>query len=122
MRKTAETLKTFFSGFSIPAYTLDSVPDSVTLPYITYPLTEPEWNTQASFYCQVWYPKKQLADLLAKADAITSAIGATGIKFDIEGGYIVIYPSSPLVQVMSDDYSQSAYIMLSINTYKMPGE
>ena len=120
MRKTAETLKEYFSAFDLPAYTLDSVPDTVTLPYITYPLTEPEWNEQANFYCQVWYPKRQLSDLLAKADEIVADIG-TMKRFPIEGGCIVLYPSSPLIQIMSDDLTQSAYITLAINAYHMPG-
>lgn len=121
MKKTAKTLKTFFSGFQIPAYTLQSVPDDVKLPYITYPLTEPEWNEQASFYCQVWYPKKKLEQLLAKADEIVSAIG-TMKQFEQEGGYVVLYPSTPLVQILNDDYTQSAYINLIINAYHMPGD
>ena len=120
MQKAAQALKTLFSSFDIPAYTLDSVPDEVELPYITFPLIEPEWNEQASFYCQVWYPKKRLADLLAKADAIVQYIGEM-LKIEIEGGYLVIYPSSPLMQVQSDEGSQSVYIMLIINAYHMPG-
>lgn len=121
MINTAKTLKTFFSSFGIPAYTLESVPETVELPYITYPLTEPEWSEQASFYCQVWYPKKRLAELLAKADQITAAIG-TGKRFEQDGGIMVLYPSTPLTQILTDDYSQSAYINLSINAYHKPGD
>jgi hypothetical protein len=123
MLNTASTLKTFFSGFDLPAYTLDSVPDEVTLPYITYPLMEPEWNEQASFYCQVWYPKNRLGELLAKADEIVGEIGEMKeFEFGDEKGYLVLYPSTPLIQILSDDYSQSAYINLSINAYHMPGD
>lgn len=121
MKTTAQTLKTFFSGFDIPAYTLQSVPDEVKLPYLTYQLIEPEWNEQASMYCRVWYPKKRLPDLLAKADQIVAAIG-TGKEFAQTGGYIVLYPSTPLIQIMSDEHTQSAHIMLTINAYHMPGE
>ena len=123
MLNTAATLKTFFSGFDLPAYTLDSVPDDVTLPYITFPLTEPEWNEQASFYCQVWYPKRRLTELLTKADQIVAAIGEMK-EFELADskGYLVLYPSTPLIQILSDDYSQSAYIMLSINAYHLPGD
>ena len=121
MLNTAMTLKTFFSSFSLPAYTLESVPDTVTLPYITFPLIEPEWNEQANFYCQVWYPKKKLEELLIKADQIVAAIG-TMKKFEQNGGYLVLYPSTPLIQILSDEETQSAYINLSINAYHMPGE
>ena len=120
MLNTAAKLKLFFSGFGLPAYTLESVPDEVDLPYITYPLTEPEWNQQGTFYCQVWYPKDRLQDLLTKADQITAAIG-TGVKIKMTEGYLVIYPATPLIQIMTDEHTQSAYINLLINAYKMPG-
>jgi hypothetical protein len=117
---TAQTLKTFFSGFGIPAYAQSSVPEKTELPYITYPLVEPEWNEQATFYCQVWYRKNSLGALLAKADQIMAAIG-TGIVVPMTGGYLAIYPSTPQTQIRTDDYSQSAYINLAINAYQMPG-
>ena len=121
MLNTAAKLKMFFSGFDLPAYTTDSVPETVELPYITYPLIEPEWNEQASFHCQVWYPKRQLEALLRKADEITGALGESK-KITLTEGYLVIYPSTPLIQIRSDDYSQSAYILLSLNAYHMPGQ
>lgn len=121
MLNTAATLKTFFGSFGLPAYTLQSVPDEVTLPYITYPLTEPEWNQQANTYCQVWYPKNQLEALLTKADQITAAIG-TGVLIEQPKGYLAVYPTTPLIQIMSDEETQSAYINLLINAYHMPGD
>lgn len=120
MLNTAATLKEFYSSFDLPAYTLSSVPDEVTLPYITFPLEEPEWDRQKTTYCQVWYPKNRLADLLAKADQIAAAIG-TMKKFTQTGGYVVLYPSTPLIQILSDESTQSAYISLTINAYHLPG-
>lgn len=121
MLNTAKTLKTFFSGFGLPAYTLTSVPEEVELPYITYPLIEPEWNEQASFYCQVWYPQNRLEDLLKKADLIVQNVGEMR-KIKMDEGYLVLYPSTPLIQILTDEYSQSAYITLSINAYHLPGD
>lgn len=121
MLNTAAKLKLFFSQFGLPAYTTQSVPEEVELPYISYLLVEPEWNEQTSMYCQIWYPKKRLEDLLTKADQVVEAIGECK-KITMPGGYLVIYPSTPLIQIMSDDYSQSAYIMLSINAYHLPGQ
>lgn len=121
MLNTAKTLKTFFSGFGLPAYTLDSVPDNVELPYISYPLTEPEWNEQTNFYCQVWYLKKNLTALITKADQILAAIG-TGVTIPMSGGYLAIYPSTPQMQIRTDEQTQCAYISLALNAYHMPGE
>ena len=120
MLNTAAKLKAFFSGFGLPAYTLASVPTEVELPYIAYRLIEPEWNKQADTYCQVYYPKNQLEELLTKTDQIAAAIG-TGIKITMPGGYLVLYPSQPFSQIMADEHTQSAYISLIINAYHMPG-
>ena len=120
MKATAIALKTFVGSFGLPAYTADSVPDDVSVPYLTYPLTEPEWNQKASFYIQGWFRSSSNTELTEKADEIISAIG-TGININTASGYLVIYPDSPLVQTLVDGDIRSFYINLSINVYQMPG-
>ena len=120
MYKAAAALKTFFSGFGVPAYAQDSVPDDVQLPYITYSLSVPEWNQKASMYAQVWDRTKSNAGIIQKADQITAAIGE-GKKIPLDGGYLVIWPETPLIQIMVDGDFRSAYINLSVNTYHLPG-
>jgi hypothetical protein len=114
-------LKTFFSGFGIPAYAENSVPEEIQLPYITYPLIQPEWDEQASFYVQVWYRKNNLSALLSKADQITAAIG-NGARFDFNGGIIELFTSTPKIQTLTDEDSQRAYINMIIRAYCNPGE
>jgi len=121
MYQAAAALKTFFSGFGLPAYAEDSVPDDVELPYITYSLSAPEWNTKASMNARVWDRTTSNAGIIGKADQITAAIGTTGKKIPVEGGYLIIWPESPLIQIMVDGDYRSAYINLSINTYQLPG-
>ena len=120
MRATAKALKTYFSSFGIPAYTVDTIPKDVSVPYLVYPLSEPEWNQKSSFYVQGWYRSTSNAALATKADEIVSAIG-TGIKLDTGVGYVSIYPESPLVQMITDGDYRSFYINLSLNAYQMPG-
>ena len=120
MYQAAAALKTFFSGFGLPAYSTDSVPDDVQLPYIAYSVSVPEWNQKASMYVQVWDRSKSNDLIMRKADQITSAIG-TGHKIERDGGYLVIWPESPLIQIMVDGDFRSAYINLSVNAYNMPG-
>ena len=67
MYRTAAALKTFFSGFGLPAYAADSVPDDVELPYITYSMSVPEWNQKASLFAQVW--DRRIPDHLAGVSA-----------------------------------------------------
>ena len=121
MKAQAAQLKLFFSGFSLPAYARQSIPDTVTLPYIAYDLIEPRWDQQANMSCQVYYPKEQLEELLTKADEIKAAIGQ-GKQITLTNGYLMIYLDNVQDQTLTDEYSQSAYISLIINAYHLPGE
>ena len=120
MMATAKALKSFVSGFGLPAYTVQTVPQDVQPPYLVYPLTEPEWNQKASFYIQGWFRSTSNAELTAKADQILREIG-TGVTINTDSGYLVIYPESPLVQMQNNGDYRSFYINLSINVYQMPG-
>ena len=120
MRAVAKALKAFVGGFDLPAYMAQSVPDDVNAPYLVFPLVEPEWDKKATFYIQGWYRTTSNAALVEKADEINKEIG-TGIIINTESGYLVIYPETPLVQMMNDGDYRSFYINLSINVYQMPG-
>lgn len=122
MRTTGKAVKQFVGSFNLPAYATMSVPPNVSLPYLTYPLVEPEWNQKASFYIQGWYKATSYTEMMEKCDEILREIG-TGIIVNTENGYIVIYPETPLVQFLNDvdDGTKSFYINLSINSYHMPG-
>lgn len=120
MRQTANALKNFVSGFGLPAYATETVPKDVSLPYLTFPLTEPEWNQKSTFYIQGWYRTTDYSEMLEKADQIIREIG-TGIIINTESGYMVIYPETPIVQTLVDGDVRSFYINLSLNAYQMPG-
>jgi len=120
MYQAAAALKTFFSGFGLPAYTEDTVPEDVQLPYITYSLSVPEWNLKASMYVHVWDRTRSNTRIIRLADQITAAIGS-GLRIPINGGYLVLWPETPLIQIMVDGDYRSAYINLSVNTYHTPG-
>lgn len=122
MTETAKALTTFFRGFGIPAYSETSVPDDTELPYITYPIKEPEWSQPTSFYCVLWCRTKGYADALAKADQILAAIGE-GIRLEINGGWVVLRPDNPLFQENrdADNDTKSLYINLILNAYHKAG-
>lgn len=118
MINTAQALYKFWSGFGLPAYTVSTVPDEATLPYITYSLIETEPLEPETHYAQVWYRDTSNAALLGKVDEIKEAIGE-GIVLECEGGYVVIRPSSPLVQLMADENPENryAYFNLQLNCF-----
>ena len=120
MYKAAEALKTFFSGFGYPAYQENSVPDDVSLPYIAYSLSEPEWNQKASMYVRVWDKTTSNERITRIADQITAAIGESK-RIDFDGGHLVIWPETPLTQIQADGDFRYAYINLSTNGYHLPG-
>lgn len=120
MYQAAAALKTFFGGFGIPAYAVNTVPEDVKPPYITYSISVPEWNQKATMYAQVWDRTRSNAGIIDLADQITQAIGERK-KIAFDGGYLIIWPETPLVQIMVDGDFRSAYINLSINAYNLPG-
>lgn len=120
MKAAAKALKQFVGGFGLPAYGVGSVPKDAALPYLTYPVQEPGWDSKSTFYIQGWYRTTSNTDLVEKADQIAREIG-TGITINTESGYIVIYPDTPLVQILTDGDYRSFYINLSINVFQTPG-
>ena len=120
MYRAAEALKTFFSGFGIPAYETGSVPDDVGLPYIAYSFGEPEWDQKASGYAQIWDRTTSNTGIMLKADQIAQAIGIRK-RIPIPGGYVVIWPETPFIQTMKDGDYRYALLNFSINAYHLPG-
>ena len=118
MINTAKALYEFYSGFGLPAYTVSTVPDDAQLPYITYSLIETEPLESATHYAQVWYRDTSNAALLAKVDEIKAALG-NGVRIDCDGGYVVLRPMTPFVQLMVDANPENryAYINMQINCY-----
>ena len=118
MINTARALYQFWSGFGLPAYTVDTVPSDAVLPYITYSLVESESLEPATHYAQIWYRTTSNSIILAKVDLVKAAIGA-GVVLPCDGGYVAIRPSSPFVQLMVDEdpANRCAYINMQINCY-----
>lgn len=120
MLSTINALNSFLQGYELPVYPSDSVPDNASVPYLTAPLTEPEWDMPASWYIQGWFRTQDNVSLIAKADQIVADIG-DGTRIPCDGGCVTIYPQSPLVQFLTDGDYRSFYINLQINAYHLPG-
>lgn len=123
MYKAAAALKTFFSGFGVPAYAEDSVPDETELPYIAYSQNIPGWSRKASMFVKVWDRTTSNARIMQIADQITAAIGTDGKRIAMPaGGYLVIWqPDDETIQIQVDGDYRFAYINLWISHYNTPG-
>ena len=120
MTSTAADLYEFYNGFELPAYEVNTVPDDVELPYITYSFSEPQYQSPVSHYAQVFMRTNSNKALLAKAGEIVTAIGEGVV---LSNG-VVIRPSTPLVQLMIDETypdMRFAYINLQLNALHAPG-
>ena len=120
MLNTAGALDEFYNGFGIPAFTVNTVPDDVDLPYITYSLVETEPLEPSTHYAQVWYRGTTNEQLLDMVDRIKEAIGRM-VLLECDGGYVAIRPATPFVQLNVDEQNnvRQAYINMQINCYHL---
>lgn len=117
MTEIAKALAAFYGSFGIPAYTEDSVPDNVTLPYITYTVPQSDVFSGATHQARVWYEGTGYASVSAKADEIIAAIGQ-GVRLKAGRGYVCIYPGTPLAQMQpADDATRIVYLNLELRSY-----
>ena len=100
--KIVTALYTFFSSFGLDAYPENTVPDDATLPYITYQIAVPEWESPVSLYARVWYRSTSFEGISAKVGQIDAAIGP-GAVIPFEDGAIWIYRGTQFAQYMPMD-------------------
>lgn len=117
MKNVALALKRFFGSFGIPAYEEHSIPDDVTLPYITYELVDPDWRSQGTVSANVWYGGTSLTPILSKVDEIADRIGE-GIRIPIEsGGCVYLFKQTQFAQMVSteNDNIKVVYLLIGIH-------
>ena len=120
MYRTIAALKTYFSGFGLPAYAKGSVPDDVTTPYIVFSAAVPNRDTPGSLYLQIWDRTTSNDLIIRKADEITGDIGQCK-NIPIEGGYVVIRPENSLIDIQVAGDFRYAYVNLTVSALHLPG-
>lgn len=97
MTNLHKALQTFWGGFSyggvaIPAYERGSVPDSATLPYITYEVASGAYFGTRLATAYIWVPKTGdwVAKRAAILDDIEQAIPETGVAISFIGGNVML--------------------------------
>jgi len=117
MTNTAIALYQFFSGFGLEAFVENNVPEEAQLPYITYQLTEPDWDDSQAMYARVWYRSTSFLAINAKVDEIRAAIGE-GASIPTAGGAVYLSKGSPFAQYMpmeGDDTLKVVYLNIIIH-------
>ena len=85
----------FWSGYSIPAYEENSVPDGATMPYITYESSTDNFDYAVALTASIWYRSSSWADIIDKEATISSTITAGGKIVPYEGGALWITRAHP---------------------------
>lgn len=117
MTRSGKALYSFLSGFSIPAYDAQDVPNEATLPYITYRNVEPRWDQPTSLTATVWYPGTSYSEIFAKVDEIKQALGE-GLRVPVDsGGCLWLFQDTPFAQVQNSnsDNVRAVYLMIGIH-------
>lgn len=99
----AQALQTFWESFGIPAYEQTTVPETATMPYITYSVSTDSLDNVVNMYASVWYHSTSWKDISEKTEQIARYIvgmNPPSIKFD--GGRLYIAKGTPFAQRMED--------------------
>lgn len=97
-----QALHQFWSGFSIPAYDENSVPDNAPLPYITYEATSDDFGHMVAQTASLWYRSSSWSDITSKETEISQYISRGGRMIAFDGGSMWIQRATPWAQRMND--------------------
>lgn len=109
----ASALYAFFSGFGIPTYTTNNVPETAVLPYLTYDFTVSKTLASTPLGARLWWEGTLPRAMLEKADEIGARIGA-GIQIPCGNGYLWMYKGEPFVQAIADEDERISTLYLNI--------
>lgn len=104
----AQALHYFWSGFDLPAYEVNAVPDNATMPYITYDAAEDMIDGILPLSASLWYHDTSWDAITAKANAISYIITSVHRPIPLsQGGYLWIKRGTPFAQRMGDPSSDT---------------
>lgn len=94
----------FWSGFSVPAYEQNSVPDKdeIEYPYITYQAVTAPFNEDVQINASIWTSSTSWATADALADIIENELRNGGKVVPYSGGMIWVTAGAPFAQSMGD--------------------
>ena len=97
-----EAIYSFYSGFGLPAYDENTVPEGSALPYITYSVSTDSIGNMVILSASLWYRSTSWAAIQDKADEIAADLGYGGKIIKIDNGYLWLVKGSPFAQRMSE--------------------
>ena len=111
-----EAIYSFYSGFGLPAYDENTVPEGSALPYITYSVSTDSIGNMVILSASLWYRSTSWGAIQDKADEIAADLGYGGKIIKIDNGYLWLTKGSPFAQRMSEPSDKMVRrIALNIN-------
>ena len=111
-----EAIYSFYSGFGLPAYDENTVPEGSALPYITYSVSTDSIGNMVILSASLWYRSTSWGTIQDKADEIAAVLGYGGKIIKIDNGYLWLTKGSPFAQRMSEPSDKMVRrIILNIN-------
>lgn len=102
-----QALQQFWSGFSLPAYDENTVPDEAEMPYITYEGKVGNFDKVLSLSAQIFYYDTSWKSICNKADEIAKAIGYGYKMIRVDSGYLYITQGSPFAQKLDEPNNEN---------------
>lgn len=88
VKDAAQTWVEFLSGFGLPVYDENTVPEDARIPRITYNWAESEFEAPVLVSASLWYRSKSWAEITQKADQIFDAVGYGGQVLPVTNGFL----------------------------------
>lgn len=104
MKEIAKALNEFWSQFGVDAYAEGQVPDDAALPYISFPIIQPNWRSQMVYQPQIWDRDTSFDTITGLVDEISNAIGE-GLKLTLDNGkgYVYLFRENNFAQFTPTD-------------------
>lgn len=111
-----QAYKAFWASFGLNAFDENTVPESASLPYITYEYAENGFDDgEIALTANLWDGGKSWGYLTKIVDNIKHAIGYEGVTLRTDEGYIWIKRRSPFAQRTGDPNDNIRRIMINIS-------
>ena len=111
-----QAINDFWNKFNIPAYDENSIPDDISLPYISYSVQVGSLGDTLLMTASIYDRSTSWKFVSDKADEIADYIGRF-VVLPLDIGYLWLTPGIPFAQRMSDDVYNDAikrmYIVLN---------
>ena len=110
-----QTLHAFWSGFGLPAFDENTVPDEKdriemygqAFPYLTYEATEDDFGNAVPQVVNLWYRSESWADVLDKEQEISDFITRGGRMVKYDDGAMWIQRARPWAQRLDEPNDKS---------------